>query len=100
MGATPDLGQAAVYALVRGRVQGVGFRYFAAATATRLGLTGYVRNRRRPDQVEILAEGVRDRLEELVAALRGGPPGARIEAVDLSWSEPSGRYSDFRIDMA
>lgn len=100
MGATPDLGQAAVYALVKGKVQGVGFRYFAEASATRLGLTGYVRNLRRRDQVEILAEGARDRLEELMAALRKGPPGARIEAVEVSWGEPSGRYRDFRIQLA
>ena len=68
------------YFRVRGRVQGVGFRYFARATATQLGLAGHVKNR--PDgDVELEAEGGLEALESLRSAIRKGPPGARVDEV-------------------
>ena len=73
--------------IVAGRVQGVGYRYFAANNARRLGLSGYVRNL--PDgRVEVAASGSRAALEALVALLKKGPPGAAIESVTLDWSNP------------
>jgi acylphosphatase len=69
--------------IVSGRVQGVGFRWFVMREATRLDLAGHVRNL--PDgSVEVVAEGPPAGLASLEAALRQGPSGARIQAVDKS----------------
>lgn len=77
------------HALVRGRVQGVGFRYAARAEATRLGLSGYVRNL--PDgSLEVEAEGERWAVGELLDWLADGPDGAVVEAVDVEEREPMG----------
>ena len=65
---------------VRGRVQGVGFRWYVVEKARELRLTGWVRNK--PDgNVELAAAGNRDALAELEAAISKGPPGARVEEV-------------------
>ncbi len=87
---------ASVRAVASGRVQGVFFRAFVSRQATELGLTGYVRNL--PEgTVEVQAEGERKHLEKLVAALKTGPPAARVEKVETRWSEYSGGYADFTI---
>lgn len=65
---------------IAGRVQGVGFRWFAREEARRLDLAGWVRNLS-TGEVEILAEGPRAALEELAKRLGEGPPGARVEVV-------------------
>ena len=71
----------ALRALVRGRVQGVGFRFFVRREAERLGLGGYARNL--PDGgVEVVAVGSAASLERLVQRLGQGPPGARVESVE------------------
>ena len=90
-----DLGS--VQAIVYGRVQGVFFRDFVSKQANRLGLTGYVRNRRGEEAVEVHAEGERKQLEELISHLEVGPPAAKVEGVETSWSEYSGSYSRFSI---
>lgn len=65
---------------IRGRVQGVGFRWFTRERARRWGLRGWVMNR--PDgTVELVAEGTPDCLEGLRADVRRGPPGAFVEEV-------------------
>ena len=65
---------------VRGRVQGVGFRWFIVEKAEELNLAGWVRNR--PDgNVEIAAAGPREALSRLESAARSGPRGARVEEV-------------------
>lgn len=65
---------------IAGRVQGVGFRWFAREEARRLDLAGWVRNLP-TGEVEILAEGPRVALEELSRRIAAGPPGARVEIV-------------------
>lgn len=90
---TTDL--AALRVLIYGDVQGVFFRAFAAQKAKALGLKGYVRNLPRGDSVEVVAEGERKRLEELITYLNVGPSAARVERVITNWSEPSGRYTEF-----
>jgi acylphosphatase len=92
---TTDL--AAVRVLIYGDVQGVFFRSYAVQKAKGLGLKGYVCNLPRRDSVEIVAEGERKRLEELLTYLNVGPPAARVERVFTSWSAPSGRYTEFSI---
>lgn len=62
----------------------------------RLGLRGWVRNRR-DGRVEVLAEGERDALTALLEELRRGPRYARVEGVDIDWTEASGEFADFRI---
>jgi acylphosphatase len=75
--------------LIRGRVQGVGFRYFTADVAAREGVTGWVRNR--PDRsVEIAAEGEADAVDRFERAIRHGPPGARVDDVDVTENVPAG----------
>ena len=88
---------ASVRAIVYGRVQGVFFRVFTRGKARELDLTGYVRNLRDREAVEVQAEGERSKLEKLIAYLKVGPPGARVERVESDWSEYSGSYSNFGI---
>jgi acylphosphatase len=85
-----------LYAIVRGRVQGVGFRAATARVARRLGLAGWVRNRM-DDSVEITAEGDAAALAKLEEFLRRGPPGARVIAVDLFWEAVSNDLEPFEI---
>jgi acylphosphatase len=71
----------AVRALVRGRVQGVGYRAFALHTAHRLGLRGFARNL--PDgRVEVVAVGAADVVESFLGRLAIGPPGSRVDGID------------------
>jgi acylphosphatase len=82
--------------LVSGRVQGVGFRFFADAVAQREGLHGWVRNL--PDgRVEALAEGEADAIDRFEHAVRHGPSGARVENVQIDHTTPSGRDTGFTI---
>ncbi|HKQ58176.1 MAG TPA: acylphosphatase [Candidatus Eisenbacteria bacterium] len=85
-----------VHLVIRGRVQGVGFRYFVTRRAAALGLSGWVGNR--PDGgVEIEAEGPRAALERLVEAVGQGPAGARVTEVKQGWSERNPLHQGFRI---
>jgi acylphosphatase len=80
---------------VFGLVQGVGFRYSAQAEATRLGLTGFVRNRR-DGAVEAQLEGDEASVSQMVDWLRAGPRGARVERVDVADLDVAGD-TGFRI---
>ncbi len=86
---------ASVRVIVYGRVQGVFFRAFTSRHARELGLTGYVRNLRDREAVEIHAEGERNKLEKLIEHLKIGPPRAKVEKVVTNWSEYTGVYSSF-----
>jgi acylphosphatase len=88
--------RAAFSALVEGRVQGVGFRYTCYAEACRLGLSGWVRNTPEGD-VEVWAEGNREKLESLLAWLHRGPPGARVDRVKTRQTAALGVYRNFSI---
>ncbi len=83
-------------AVVHGRVQGVGFRWFVSRRAEEHGLGGAVRNL--PDgSVEVIAEGSRAALEAFLDELRAGPQRARVERVDEVWSEGPGSPRGFGI---
>lgn len=84
-------------AVVRGRVQGVGFRDFVYTRARFLGLTGYVRNLPDDCSVEVVAEGRRADLEQLLEYLREGPRLARVDGVDVDWGEASGAFDRFGV---
>ena len=77
-------------------MQGVLFRSFAERHARRLGLVGYARNLF-DGRVEVVAEGERSALEELLKQLHHGPPGAHVEGVEVRWGEAEERFKDFRI---
>ena len=82
--------------LVSGRVQGVGFRFFAQATAVREGLHGWVQNL--PDgRVEIEAEGEAEALERFEHHIGHGPPAARVGHVDVTDEGAKGRDTGFHI---
>lgn len=84
--------------MVRGRVQGVGFRDFVYARARALKLTGYVRNDRQDHRaVEVVAEGSRESLERLVEKLWDGPRSSRVDRVDVEWREATGEFGDFGV---
>jgi acylphosphatase len=71
-------------AVVRGRVQGVGFRYFVMREARRLGLDGWISNEA-DGSVRVVADGPRESLEVLLEALREGPPASIVERVMDDW---------------
>ena len=78
---------------VTGRVQGVGYRWWARSLAARLGVSGGVRNL--PDgSVAVHARGGDEQLRRLAAALAEGPPGARVASVDPVPFSPDGLPDD------
>jgi acylphosphatase len=85
-----------VRALVRGRVQGIGFRAFVLHHARALGVGGTVANR--PDgTVECVAEGSRPAVDALVERLRRGPFGARVDNLEVRSEEPRGEIAPMRV---
>ena len=85
--------------VVRGRVQGVGFRFFVEREAHMLGVAGWVRNNS-DGSVEVLAMGSREQLMGLRGRLREGPRAARVDAVDESEARPVPGLNTFRIEGA
>jgi acylphosphatase len=90
-------GQARLQLSLHGQVQGVGFRWFARQQAQLLGCTGYARNDPSGTRVEVVAEGARSALEQLLNRLRQGPPGARVSHVEAEWQENTGEFEHFQI---
>ncbi|MGZ3480546.1 MAG: acylphosphatase [Myxococcaceae bacterium] len=88
--------RSAVHLVVVGRVQGVGFRARAIAEATRLGLSGWVRNRM-DGTVEARAEGAPRAVEAFVAWCRRGPPAAEVQDVEISAVPPTGLDRGFQV---
>ena len=81
---------------IAGRVQGVYFRASAVQQAQSLRLTGWVMNC--PDgSVEAVAEGAKQKLEELIAWCHQGPDGARVTQVDVHWETPENKFYGFNI---
>jgi len=85
--------------VVRGRVQGVGFRWFVEREAHMLGIAGWVRNNA-DGTVEVLAQGTRDQLSGLRLRLREGPRAARVDDVEESDARPVDGLISFRIEGA
>jgi acylphosphatase len=85
--------------VVRGRVQGVGFRWFVEREAHMLQIAGWVRNNH-DGSVEVLAQGTRDQLLGLRSRLREGPRAARVDAVEEVEAQPAANISSFRIEGA
>jgi acylphosphatase len=85
-----------LHAVVHGRVQGVSFRYYTQRRARDLGLTGYVRNLW-DGTVQVVVEGPRPDVEELLSFLRVGPRAAFVTHVDTRWSAPTNDFSHFEV---
>jgi acylphosphatase len=81
---------------VTGQVQGVNFRSSTKTEADALGLTGWVRNR--PDgSVEVVMEGPRATVQQLVDWCQRGPVWARVEGLTTEWQAASGEFSEFEV---
>jgi len=82
--------------LISGMVQGVLFRREITQLSRRLGVVGWVRNL--PDgRVEAVAEGEKEKLDELIEFCRVGPSRARVRNVEVDWSEFKGEFQGFKI---
>jgi acylphosphatase len=84
-------------ARVVGRVQGVGFRWWVRSRGRELGLSGWVANEPDERSVALLVEGDATRLDELERLLWQGPPGAWVEAVEVSREPASGTFEGIEI---
>ncbi len=83
--------------MVRGGVQGVGYRFFAQRAAAKHQVVGYVRNE--PDgSVEVLAEGPANNVESFKHELVAGPQWSNVEQVEEINVEPTGLYRMFRVE--
>jgi len=85
-----------LHAVVKGRVQGVGFRAFVYQKANEIGLTGWVRNRW-DGTVEVLAEGQHPALNRFIVTLKRGPRSAMVTAVDIKWQTATGEFNHFTV---
>ncbi|GLU46607.1 acylphosphatase [Nocardiopsis ansamitocini] len=88
------MGDIRMTAWVRGRVQGVGFRWWVRARALELGLTGAATNLV-DGRVEVVAEGTRQDCERLLAMLQGGSAPGRVDFVAPRWGEHRGSFTGF-----
>jgi len=85
-----------VHLVISGRVQGVFFRYATQEEATRLGVTGSVRNLKN-GSVEVIAEGEEAPVEQLVRWCHKGPPSAQVREVEIENEPPTGEFTRFMI---
>lgn len=83
------------HVFVSGRVQGVFFRFETRRLARRLGVRGWVRNRR-DGRVEAVFEGEREDVERMIEFCRWGPSGARVTNIEVRWEEYTGEFRGFR----
>lgn len=82
---------------VKGRVQGVGFRAHVEYVARKIGgLTGWVRNVGY-DTVEAIVEGEREKVEQLIEAIKQGPRASRVDESKVEWETPTGEFDRFGV---
>lgn len=86
----------AVHMIARGRVQGVGFRFFVRDQASRYSIKGWVRNRE-DGSVEIHSEGPKERLDEFINMVKEGPLFGLVTDLKVDWVEPTNDYTSFGI---
>lgn len=85
-------------AVVSGHVQGVSFRYYTRERAEELALTGWVKNLF-SGEVEVVAEGPRAAVEQLLEFLQRGPSLAKVKQVQAQWAAASGEFKRFEVRM-
>ena len=81
---------------IKGKVQGVGYRAFAARVASQRGLFGGVRNLD-DGRVELEVEGPEGQILMLIEDVKIGPPASRVTSVEVEWSPATGRFSSFQV---
>ncbi|MFQ6064794.1 MAG: acylphosphatase [Candidatus Bathyarchaeia archaeon] len=84
------------HVFVSGRVQGVFFRFETRELARRLGVRGWVRNRRN-GRLEAVFEGEKEDVEKMIEFCRRGPSGARVTDLEIMWEEPTGEFEGFNV---
>jgi len=85
-----------LHAIIYGKVQGVGFRYFTKNMANSLGVKGWVRNN--PDgTVELVAEADKETLDKFLKKLWIGPPLSNVENIKYEFKEEEGGFRSFEI---
>ncbi|HYU25626.1 MAG TPA: acylphosphatase [Thermoanaerobaculia bacterium] len=81
---------------IHGKVQGVGYRFFATRVARRLGLKGWIQNNR-DGAVEALVEGEKSAIDEWIEEIREGPRYAEVTKIDSEVKDYTGRLGDFDV---
>ncbi len=82
--------------LIEGRVQGVSFRWWTVRSASKLGLTGWVKNLD-DDRVEAVFEGLKDNVKKMVDKCNKGSWAAKVTHLDVSWEKATGEFKNFEI---
>lgn len=82
--------------IISGRVQGVFYRASCQEVAQSYGLKGYVKNLP-TGQVEVLAQGEKEKIEKLIIWCKKGPPGASVNNVSVEWEEVKGNFNGFEV---
>lgn len=96
MSTNPNDDTARFEATITGRVQGVGFRHFTRTSARELDLKGWVRNE--PDgSVTVIAEGPKRQLEKLEEKVSEGPRTARVDGIEVDWTEARDEFDTFQV---
>jgi len=85
-----------IHLIISGRVQGVFFRHHANIEANKLGLKGFVRNTS-DGNVELIAEGPEDKLNQLIAFCKKGPDSAEVTDVKIEYQEPKNEFNSFSV---
>ena len=88
--------KARAHVIVEGRVQGVFFRNHTKETASRLGVSGWVKNRR-DGCVEAVFEGDREKVDQIIQWCHQGPSGARVRNVSVTWGNYTGEFENFNV---
>ncbi len=83
-------------AIVKGYVQGVGYRFFTVRKALGYGITGWVKNLR-DGNVQVVAEGERSIVEEFIKDLKVGPYSANVTDIEIKWEEYTGEFQTFEV---
>lgn len=81
---------------ITGRVQGVFYRSYTRDNARELGLTGYVMNKEN-GTVEVIAEGEKEKLDELLKRCRKGPEAAKVTEIKTNWKDAEEEFDEFNI---
>jgi len=88
--------KARLHVIISGHVQGIFFRAFVKKAANVYGVTGWVKNNA-DGTVEVIAEGVKEKLEKLLNSCKMGPPAAKIQNVKPEWQKWQGEFTNFEV---
>ena len=84
------------HVFVKGRVQGVLFRYTTKEEANLRAVNGWARNME-DGRVEAVFEGAKEKVDEMVEFCHYGPPAAKVSSVNVTWTEYTGEFKGFNI---